>query len=701
MGFLRIGRIGPEGPTGRSLIGATFTGGGIFKNLILNSSDLFTGTSSYAYPADLNANGYPKNSASMTGTITRSITLPSNLQQSDVMVFRWTGTIANASGAIRIDRGPPGFTVTSDPGSVVIGGTGNNINLSGTNGRIEFQFATSVPTSTSVAFTSSSTFTNLSDIILCKKTDEAAILAATTPEEMFDDNYVAKFVALNAKVFRPMGWANTNFSNVSQSRYLPAWQTCLDLTTTRWEPGAWAGDTSGTDAYTCSSQPDATGAYVHGEMIHVRFVNASTVPGFGALTINSGTRGVVPIFNSGGSRLGAVSANEMGTLTYNSILGGFCYQFGGQNSSMPYELQIAFANRINAHCWLNFPAYFDDTSVSAIAALTRANLKSSLSAYFEYGNEIWNFGFPATTWAVNVGAALGFPSGDNRRMFGWYGLRSREMMGLVTTAWSPRSSSQLNRVLAFQAFGDVAGTKSYRLEGADLASVANGGQGNSTFVTYTGGANYRTSSQRPIDFCESLSYATYYSGAQCVPFDATYVSNGASAIAGLLTAADDYAAGGAGIPTALAFLDNDIRAGTLSGSGAAGDQTLLSLFSGAGGAGIYPSWNAVAVTYSKTVDLYEGGHESWYPSTDTCTTLGISTSYGGSAGKIANLVSAYKHTSAFQTLVADQITQFNASSKSTTWAWLILNGSTQWSTMQDDLYTATFKSWDAQVAYNH
>jgi hypothetical protein len=702
VGLLSFSQTNP-GPSGRSLIG-TSNDRGMFKNFMLslnsfNASD----------PSILDANGIP--TSSPASTVFGQVFFASNLAQSETLVLKGTG-VCDVNG-IQLARGAPGFTsVVASGGAVIVGGTGFNLQVkcaTNVDWEVQFQFATTVASQVTFNFLAGTTFNGtLRNIVFCRLTDKAALAAATTPEQQWDDNYVNVYKALNPRTIRPMGWTNPNSGNVSQSRYIANWQTSINAQSVRWDPGAWAGSTTGTNAYICSSQPDATGSYVDGEMIQLKFINASTST---PITINSGTRGVVPLLRgtTGNAGLalssGDIGANTLATLTYDSVLGGFLFQTDGQTSCLPYELQIAFANRINANYWCNFQGYFDNASVTAIAMLVRTNLNSALKAYFEYGNEIWNFGFPATPWANVKGQALGFPNNNNRPVYGWYGLRARLVMALVTTAWSPRSAAQLKRCMVFQGFGPSASTNTYRYQGADLApSGTHTGTGNAAYNTYTGSADYTQSPNRPIDFSDVLSYATYYSGAQCTNFDANYVANGAAAIAGLLAAADNYATGiPANITSALAFLDNDIRAGTLSGSGNPGGQTLLALLSGANsGVGIYPTWNALAVTYNLPLECYEGAHESWYPSTATCTTLGISTGYGGSAGTISILIDAYKKTVAFQQLVADQFTQFMASSKSVTPAWLLLSGINQWGAMQGaDVFTATYNSWNAQVTFNN
>lgn len=661
---------------------------GMFKNIALSLVS-FQSSAGYAFPAILDENGFP--TSTPASNIYGIVKFPSNIVPSTQMVLKWSGT-----GSVQLGRGAPGFTVVAGA-SFVSGGTDYNLNVVGSNARVVFAFKTSIPASVSLVFLAGGKFSGFGNLVLCKLSDEAAVDAATTPEALFSDDYVSMYKTLNPGIWRPMGWANPNFGNVSQSRYIAPWKTSINLMSQRWAPGAWAGTSSGTNNYVCGAQKDATKAYVDGEMIHLQFGSANTSK---SVTINSGGRGVVPVLSGTGGNtgqqlnIGQITAGSLATLTYDAVLGAFLWQSGGQSGCLPYELQVAFANLISADYWCNFSAYMDDASITAVSQIVRDRLSTGLNAYFEYGNEIWNWGFPATSWAEAKGTALGFPSDNSRRSFGWYALRTRQVMGLVTTTWAPRPSSQLKRVIAFQAFGSVGATNTYKLLGADLNGAA--------YPKYAarGYTNYNVSPNRPIDYCDILSYATYYSGAQCTNFDANYLGLGAAKIAGLLGAADDFASG---VPTkmtsALAFLDNDIRAGKTE-TGVAGNQTLLALNTGYNGTGIYPAWEAVAKTYNKMIVCYEGGCESWYPSTAICTSMGISTAYGGADGKISKLLDGYKQSDAFATLVRDQFNQFLSFSHSKASAWLIVQGPNQWALSTGDTFAPKYKSWNALSTYS-
>lgn len=66
---------------------------------------------------------------------------------------------------------------------------------------------------------------------------------------------------------------------------------------------------------------------------------------------------------------------------------------------VPYEIQIALANKLGADGWFNVPFLFTQSAMQSLAALVHSNLRSNLKAYEEEGNEWWN----VTPQTVNAG----------------------------------------------------------------------------------------------------------------------------------------------------------------------------------------------------------------------------------------------------------------------------------------------------------
>jgi hypothetical protein len=250
------------------------------------------------------------------------------------------------------------------------------------------------------------------------------------------------------------------------------------------------------------------------------------------------------------------------TFVYDSILDKLLYSPGGITTSVPIEVSASIANQINANLWANIPAMVDDNFVTQWATAALA-LKSTLYLMPEYGNEDWNFGFNSTVWSAQRGYAFGFPNNSYQAIFGWYGLRTRQVMGnLIPAVWSSRMSN-LRRIMAVQAFSDPSINVTYRLNGTDLApSGTSTGIGNAAYSAYTGSANYTAFPNRPIDVVETLAYAPYTSGVNLSDQQLNGGTNATSDNAGFLQTLATAFAANPSDPTALAMLDNDQRQGT-------------------------------------------------------------------------------------------------------------------------------------------
>ena len=71
------------------------------------------------------------------------------------------------------------------------------------------------------------------------------------------------------------------------------------------------------------------------------------------------------------------------------------------DQDQPIEDQIEIANAAGADAWFTIPWNADPAYVRGMATLIRDTLKGK--AYFETGNEVWNWAFPVTTQALNEG----------------------------------------------------------------------------------------------------------------------------------------------------------------------------------------------------------------------------------------------------------------------------------------------------------
>src|SRR5208282_4747977 len=106
-------------------------------------------------------------------------------------VLKWTG-----DGSVTIGQGAPGFTIVSGAGFVV-GGTGFNLTVAGVNARVVFT-SNAPPSAWLVIFNSAYAFVNMSNMVLCRVGDEAAISAGG----IFTTDYISKIKQLNPSIYR-------------------------------------------------------------------------------------------------------------------------------------------------------------------------------------------------------------------------------------------------------------------------------------------------------------------------------------------------------------------------------------------------------------------------------------------------------------------------------------------------------------------
>ena len=462
-------------------------GDGILPQNLLNylhGSVMF----SYGEVDEFTEDGYPVTGVLTTARYLYVHDMPNTVTDyTGNWVLKWTG-----SGPMQIQGpGAPenGFTIVSG-GAFVSGGTGFNINTTtGSNGRIEFSFDGET-TGINFGFLGG-TYTDLTSVILCRADQESLVDAGET----WNPDFVAKYLELRPKVIRPMGWTNPN-SRQSSGQFAYRMPLTSMSWTSRFALGAWVGDITGTNTYSCGASPDST-TLVHLMAVQGKFLNDNT----GTATLNFNGTGAKPIYGvestaiAVGDIISGYNPTGHATLIYDEELnagsGAWLWKPNNFEASYPIEAIVEFANLINAHFWLCFNTLDTDDCVQSKVELVRDGLRSNLNAYFEYSNEIWNFAAPfdQTNYAKQKGIRFGFSTDWEHQS--WYGKRVAEIMPLVASAWAPRSAAQLKRVMAFQASGDPTGNDTYRFKGTDLATWG-----------------FDTAPNRPIDVCEVMSYAT-------------------------------------------------------------------------------------------------------------------------------------------------------------------------------------------------
>ncbi len=93
---------------------------------------------------------------------------------------------------------------------------------------------------------------------------------------------------------------------------------------------------------------------------------------------------------------------------------------------VPLEVMVALSNQIKADAWFNMPHLATDEYMTNFAQFAKDNLDPDLKIYVEFSNEVWNWIFKQSQYALKQGKARwGEDKGDAFRH--WYGMRSAQM----------------------------------------------------------------------------------------------------------------------------------------------------------------------------------------------------------------------------------------------------------------------------------
>lgn len=529
--------VGVAGPSGSAQIniGLFDLVPGNFINIFKASQLTFT---TAADAALLDSSGYLNGTPAGDVTITfpASGTMFTNTQYKLV----WPATIQ--FGGLRFLTGITGCSATNATTSACAG-AGTTITTTGGAGSVTFSTTAG---SFSIRFLAGNSVSHSGgELALYRVSDEADYLAG----EYFTPEFKALLTAMNPGTIRLMQWVQTGSGNFNGETN---WNYRLKTSSFSWATrnipsAAWAGSISGTDTYTVTAPDSKT-------IIGV-IANANTVtnPTLNGIPILSAISVAAP-------SVGGISTG-LATFTYDALLNVYLYNSNGFPSSVPIEAQVHLANRLRKHLWTNLPPWADDNYARNWATVVRDNLSNVLLFKPEYSNEVFNFAFPQTFWAIERGKALGFPNSNNRPYHGWYGLRARQVMGNIIPSVFAGQMSRVSRVMTYSTTNDT-NIVPYRLKGSDLApSGTSTGTGNAAYVALTGGADYTTIPNRPQDVVEINGYAPYTGGTNLCEgpdLNCTPTSANAPFYQSLVTAWE-----GGDQATAISLIDDDIRQGRI------------------------------------------------------------------------------------------------------------------------------------------
>lgn len=631
-----------------------------------------SGNSLARFPSILTASGVPSNtSGGGDGSLAFDFSVPPSYTSE--WVLKYTGT---GGCQILVDQT---ITVLSGGGSA----SGGTLTLTGAAGRTVFQLAVATDGAWRFQFPAT-TYTNMGEPVLVRLADEAAYDAG----QLFNPDHITAIKALRPKSLRTMQafdggapYYALKFTHDRPQDYV----TWADI---YYDPALYAAsDISATGgAYTCSAAPATPGSITQGEMIF----GWCTTGSVGNDTLNVAGRGAKPILNSYTNAgipaypaTASLAPNSIVSFTYDSVLDSYRNTLG--NESMlpgnPISVLVALCNEVECDMHLNLPIMASDADVAAMTTYIRDNLVGTYRPAL--GNENWG-GSPADPSQILVewSSALFSSSGPGEA----YALRYRQLMGIITSAWAPRSPTSLKRVLEWQLFGDATGFLTAN-EGAFLSAYG-----------------YNVAPNRPIDFADSISYANYNNGPNTPAFPGFYLATGQS---GLYTAADNYASGNPSLmSSALDWVDNDLRAACSNANGSSSLADILTQET---------VWETAITSYDVsratsglaplTVDLYEGGLAINAPTVALLNGLGMNGAlYGGTAngsakvtgGRIDALFTGYKNDARCKQLVLDLFAKFISLGHSATPSWFDFVGDfTAFSLYPGDLYSTPFQSFNA------
>lgn len=123
----------------------------------------------------------------------------------------------------------------------------------------------------------------------------------------------------------------------------------------------------------------------------------------------------------------------------------------------PLEIMLALANRLQRDAWFCMPHQATDEYMRNFAELVKANLDPSLTIYVEFSNEVWNWQFDQSHYALDQGKARWSQEGDAYMQ--WYGMRAAQMADIWTQVFADtpdRLVPVISTQTAYQGLEDAA-----------------------------------------------------------------------------------------------------------------------------------------------------------------------------------------------------------------------------------------------------
>lgn len=135
----------------------------------------------------------------------------------------------------------------------------------------------------------------------------------------------------------------------------------------------------------------------------------------------------------------------------------------------PIEVMIELANQTGTDPWFNIPHQATDEFIRNFAEIVKEQLDPDLKAHFEFSNEVWNWGFEQSQYALEQAQELW---GDvNGGWMQWYGMRSAQMAQILDEVYGEQADDRLVKVIATQT--SYRGLENYILESPEWVAQGN------------------------------------------------------------------------------------------------------------------------------------------------------------------------------------------------------------------------------------
>lgn len=149
----------------------------------------------------------------------------------------------------------------------------------------------------------------------------------------------------------------------------------------------------------------------------------------------------------------------------------------GTTDGVPLEIQVALANKLNTNIWINIPHEATDDYVTKALTYVRDNLKAGLTVKVEYSNEVWNWSFGQSRYALQKSLDLWGPVDDNPMQY--YGYRSAQVAAITKQVFSGQTAVKAQAVISTQT--GWLGRENFVFQGV---ARANAGTVNDLFDVY-------------------------------------------------------------------------------------------------------------------------------------------------------------------------------------------------------------------------